>query len=377
MAYDGMHNAMTNQANKQTGALHRFGLTGALVVAVCLAAGATFLDYGVDANLPWPVSSNTTIAAKHCGGTVLAGTGSTGQFTLTLPAVTGFPSNCSVLIKNGDTKNGKTLSGFPADLNTILYPSQSLGVKIVDGAWWSFYNPGPRLVPRGGVQLYASPSGNDTNDCLTPGTACTLKGVCSFRSRFATYFSGHIAINLADGTYSSIDANRALCTVEGNQGGSSSALTQLFGNCATPTNVVLAVPDKSLGINASDGGEVASQCLEFTGGNNSIGIQATQFAVADMTNVYWGLWGDNGVHLALGRNASGNVSSETILAGAAFHWNFSTGATFVAGKTVSIPSAVSFGGVAFLVATGNVTIDLTAVTISGAGVAGTTGKRAV
>ena len=128
----------------------------------------------------------------------------------------------------------------------------------------------------GGVQLYASPSGNDTNDCLTPDTACTLKGACSFRSRFATYFSGHIAINLADDTYSSTDANRALCTVEGNQG------------------------------------------------------------------------------------ASGNVSSETILAGAAFHWNFSTGATFATAKTISIPSAVSFAGGAFLAATGNVTIDLTA-----------------
>ena len=132
-----MDDAMTNQANKQTGLLRRFGLTGAIIVAACLGAGATFLGYGVDANLPWPVTANTTIAAKHCGGTVLAGTGSTGQFTLTLPAVTGFPSNCSVLIKNGDTTNGKILSGFPSDLNSILYPQQSVGVKIVNAAWQS------------------------------------------------------------------------------------------------------------------------------------------------------------------------------------------------------------------------------------------------
>ena len=111
MAYDGMDNAMTNQANKQAGVLRRFGLTGAIIVAASLAAGATFLGYGVDANLPWPVTSNTTIAAKYCGGTVLAGTGSTGQFTLTLPAVTGFPSNCSVLIKNGDSDERKDSVG--------------------------------------------------------------------------------------------------------------------------------------------------------------------------------------------------------------------------------------------------------------------------
>ena len=73
MDYDGTHKAMTNQASKQAGVLRRFGLMGAVIVAACLAAGATFLGYGVDANLPWPVTANTTIAAKYCGGTVLAG----------------------------------------------------------------------------------------------------------------------------------------------------------------------------------------------------------------------------------------------------------------------------------------------------------------
>ena len=179
---------MTIEAFKRNYVTRRVGTCGTIVIVACLLTGATVLDLGVDANAAWPVTSDTTIVPKHCQGTILAGTGSTGQFTLTLPAVAGFPPNCSVLIKNGDTKNGKRLSGFPADLNTILYPSQSVGVKIVAGAWQSFYNPGPWLVPRGGVQLYANPAGNDTNDCLTRGTACTLKGACSFRSRFATYF---------------------------------------------------------------------------------------------------------------------------------------------------------------------------------------------
>ena len=98
-----MDDAMTNQANKQFGLLRRFGLAGAAIVAACLATGATFLGYGIDANLPWPVTSNTTIAAKYCGGTVQAGTGSTGFFTITVPGVSGFPSNCVVNIANGDT----------------------------------------------------------------------------------------------------------------------------------------------------------------------------------------------------------------------------------------------------------------------------------
>jgi hypothetical protein len=171
MAYDGMDNAMTNEANKQAGVLRRLGLIGAVIVTACLATGATFLGYGVDANLPWPVTANTTIAAKYCGGTVLAGTGSTGQFTLTLPAVTGFPSNCSVLIKNGDTTNGKFLSGFPSDLNSILYPQQSVGVKIVNAAWQTFYNPGrwnlsPSLPP---PTIYINGNSGTTNNTTAAG----------------------------------------------------------------------------------------------------------------------------------------------------------------------------------------------------------------
>jgi len=165
-----MDDTMTNQANKQSGALRRFGLAGAVIAAACLAAGATFLGYGVDANLPWPVTANTTIAAKYCGGTVLAGTGSTGQFTLTLPAVTGFPSNCSVLIKNGDSTNGKILSGFPSDLNSILWPQQSVGVKIVNGAWQTFYSPGRwNIIPGSPPTIYVNGNTGTTNNTTAAG----------------------------------------------------------------------------------------------------------------------------------------------------------------------------------------------------------------
>src|ERR1700685_2063833 len=243
MDYDGTHNAMTNQANKQPGLLRRLGTAGAIIVAACLAAAATFLGYGVDANLPWPVTTNTTIAPKYCGGTVLAGTGSTGQFTLTLPAVTGFPSNCSVLMKNGDVGNGKILSGFPSDLNSVLYPQQSVGVKIVNGAWQAFYNPGPWYAPPGGVALYVSPSGSDSNDCLTTGTACTLPGACTNRRNFNTARSGGVTINLASGTYSTTDANNELCGIYGNAGGTAPALTSLIGlsTSGSPGNTIFAV----------------------------------------------------------------------------------------------------------------------------------------
>lgn len=182
MAYDGMDNAMTNQANKQTGVLRRFGLTGAAIVAACLATGATFLGYGVDANLPWPVTASTTIAAKYCGGTVLAGTGSTGFFTITVPGVSGFPSNCVMNITNGDTtalrgKGIAGLSGSGCSTQNILWPGQTCKIGIVNGTWAVLSRPGRwRPPPTFGTQLnfYSDyVNGSDTagaTDGLAPGT---------------------------------------------------------------------------------------------------------------------------------------------------------------------------------------------------------------
>src|SRR5580700_5500824 len=319
MAYDGMDNAMTNAANKQPGLLRRFGLTGAIIVAACLATGATFLGYGVDANLPWPVTSNTTIAAEYCGGTVLAGTGSTGQFTLTLPAVTGFPSNCSVLIKNGDSTNGKILSGFPSDLYAMLWPKQSVGVKIVNGAWQTFYNPGPYLVPAGGTTIYASPTGNDANDGLTASTPRSFAGACAERSQFVT-FLGAVAIQLADGTYGTA-VNGALCTINGNSGGSSSQLTSIQGNATTPTNVILSVPAGANGVVIQDGAEAGINNLEIAAVNGAgPGIQCRQLVVCDYSNIYWGTWGNSGSHVAAD-GARVNPGNETLLANGLLHWN--------------------------------------------------------
>lgn len=365
MAYDGMDNAMTNQANKQSGLLRRFGLTGAVIVAACLAAGATFLGYGVDANLPWPVTSNTTIAAKYCGGTVLAGTGSTGQFTLTLPAVTGFPSNCSVLIKNGDSTNTKTLSGFPADLYATLWPKQSVGVKIVNGAWQTFYNPGAYL-PVNGITLYASPSG--TGDCLSAATACTLPTACLAVKQIAA-FLGSPNIVLAHGIYSMADVSNNQCSVSGNVGGSSSLLTSINGDAANPTAVVIAIQSGQNGFVIQDGGEAGINNLEITNVNGGgPGILCRQNAVCDYSNITWGSWGNSGSHLAVtGVAASANPGNETLANNTSFvvHWNVSGGASLQAGGTTTIGSSVSWSA-SFALAN-NASLDLSSWTLAGTG----------
>jgi hypothetical protein len=345
-----------------------------LFAVAALVMGQTFLGYGVDANIPFVVTGNTTIAKDHCQGTILAGTGSTGQFTLTLPAVTGFPSNCSVLVKNGDTTNGKILSGFPLASSPILWPKQTIGVKIVNGVWHGFYNPGAYIVPPGGTTIFASPSGVDTNDGLTASTPVTFSGACSLRTQFATFF-GAITIKLADGTYST-PVNGALCVIQGNAGGSSLLLTSIQGNSVTPTNVVLAPPSGSGGIIVQDIGEAGINNLEITAVNGSgPGIQCRQLAVCDYNNITWGAWGNSGAHLSVTGGASANPGNETLLANGIVHWNLSDGAHLTAGGTTTIPSAVDFSAGAFLQAV-NSNVDVGSWTLTGSGVAGTTGQRA-
>jgi hypothetical protein len=142
---------------------------------------AQFVGPGVDANILNTQTSNYTVALSDCGKTIELGTGSTGLFTLTLPVVAGFSSNCSVLIKNADTTRGKIMSGFPTDIASILWPQQSVGVKIVNGAWESFYQPG-RWRPTSTAELYVDPvNGNDANDGLATLTGAfrTIQGALS------------------------------------------------------------------------------------------------------------------------------------------------------------------------------------------------------
>jgi hypothetical protein len=151
----------------------------AMLSWVSVAHGQGFLGAGVDTNAVVVVTSNTTVNATHCGKTIEAGTGSTGFFTLTLPGISGLPTNCVAVIKNGDTARGKLLSGFPSDIPNILWPSQTLKIGIVNGAWATLKPQGRWLAQSQIVLNTNHGSGSDTNnDCLGTGSgACaTLAG---------------------------------------------------------------------------------------------------------------------------------------------------------------------------------------------------------
>lgn len=149
---------------------------------------------GVDANTLNTVTANYTIQTSDCGSTIQAGTGATGLFTITLPAVSGFSAICTINIKNGNsgtTGRGQVLAGFPADLNNVLWPTQALTVKIVNGVWATINNPGRWLIP-GSRELCVRQDGSSVTDGLGDGTVAAdcLNLIQTAVTRIGTQWDG-------------------------------------------------------------------------------------------------------------------------------------------------------------------------------------------
>jgi hypothetical protein len=261
--------------------------------------------------------------------------------------------------------------------SALVAPGIAKDLPMYNNAGTGLVDSTVPLAPAGVQNLYASPTGNDTNNtCMASGSPCTLKGACSARVGIATFLvRSNAIINLADGTYNSVDGNNALCTVNGNQGGSSTQLTTIIGNCSTPANVILAIPAGDTGIFTKDGGEASLQCATITGGNGSFGVSAAQFSIVDLTNITWGAWGSSGRHISASLGGVVNVNGETFTANIGFHAVVSGGSNLNIQGTLTINSAVVWGN-AFLSVTG-ATANLGSATFAGAGVAGTTGPRTI
>ena len=176
------------------------GLSGGTITT----SGTITTAAGVPANILNTQTSNYSIATTDCGKTIQAGTGSTGPFTVTLPAVAGFSSNCVVTIKNGDTARAKFLSGFPSDLLARLMPLQATEVGIINGAWVTLKNPG-QWMPLSAVTIFVDNiNGSDSNDCLAAGSgnAClTPAGALSVLSTYINNVNGVTIQWTASGSY--------------------------------------------------------------------------------------------------------------------------------------------------------------------------------
>lgn len=286
------------------------------------------------------------------------------------------PGDCpqfssTTIIKDG----GFNCNGGPGG---TLQPGQVLGNNGTSAGPAAPVSVWGGVATPGNATLYASPTGNDTNNnCLSSGSPCTLKGACLERARIATFLTNATTINIADGTYSSTDGNGALCTIFGNSGGSSSSLTFLVGNCTTPANVILQIPSNSIGVFTKDLGETEIECLHLTGApasNGNIGVSGAQFSVVDIINVTFdGTWGANSVHYQFSQSASLNVDQgETIGSNFNIHFRLSGNANLSATSTTTCTVTPTF---TTLLSTADAYVNLSSWSSSGCG--GSTGTKAV
>lgn len=142
-------------------------------------APSTGVFINIDSNVLNSQVANYTVATTDCSKTIQLGTGSTGFFSLTFPSVSGFPATCSLKVIDSDTARGKRIIGLTGI--SKLYPAQTFGAKIVNGAWALFDKP-PRFLVSGSLTIFFDKDrGTDTNDCLAVGTgACATSSQAMF-----------------------------------------------------------------------------------------------------------------------------------------------------------------------------------------------------
>jgi hypothetical protein len=162
-------------------------------------------------------TANYTIANSDCGKTVQAGTGSSGLFTLTLPATAGFPAGCIVGVVNGDNTRGKKLSGFPNGLVSpnILWPLKTFTVQVINGGWTLIDGDGRWVFPAAAGSPFPNAANtqtvfvggtgsNDGNDGLAAGVGAfaTLQAAVNAAAQYFDLAGQNLVFQIADGTYS-------------------------------------------------------------------------------------------------------------------------------------------------------------------------------
>jgi hypothetical protein len=225
---------------------------------------------GISANILNTVIANYTIATSDCGKTIQAGTGVTGLFNIILPVVTGFPTNCVVSVVNGDNGRGKALSGFPSDVNPILWPGQTLQVSIINGIWKTTTNPGRWRLTANTSFFIDGSLGSDSNDGLASGAGGAMLSMMAFNNIVTKQLDTQnviVTLSFAAGqTWNNLVLN--VNTVGG-------GTVSLLGNGGTLNSSVsntaaLQVFAPTNGVFANVGGVVQGFTVTCSGGGNGI-----------------------------------------------------------------------------------------------------------
>lgn len=284
---------------------------------------------GIDANVLNAQTANYTIAATDCGKTVQAGTGSTGQFTLTLPSVSGFAATCSVAIKNGDTSRGKILSGFPADFGgsqNVLWPLQSGTVKIVNGAWSTGVAPGIWNQATSQQLNVDHTLGSDSNnDCLgavgTSGACATLIHAFQlFQTTVKVPLTGTPTIQTDCGFREDVPGNFLGPAASGPGG-----VVAIIGNNASPASCTWT----SAGWGVDDGAAISLQGIRTANAaSNQTWVTVGKLGLLAVLNIVFGP-----------ATTTGSAHVQLTGAGANFVWD---GGIYQVGDAICAPNCMKY-----------------------------------
>lgn len=175
-------------------------------------------------------------------------------------------------------------------------------------------------------------------------------------------------VHVADGTYSA--GATLLDRVVGN------VEIVIRGNTSTPANCIISVGNAGTCFFAKDDGVFDVDGFTLQGGTGAIGLHSGQFGIIDCgANMRFGAMA-SGIHIQIDQNASFNaLGSYAIVGNAATHIGITTGAVgdFSNATAVSIGSARAF--TTFLDISYGAKGKFGTFGVTGAGVAGTTGRR--
>lgn len=145
-------------------------------------SGSSFLAFFGVANPTVAATkvANYTADTTNCKQTVPLG--GNAQFTLTVPAASGFPAACEIYVVNvdafGSGRGKKMAINGVAWPHQVLYPGMSFTLRNVNSSWQVFGLPARVKIPGGTFNLFTDfANGNDANDGLAAGAGNAKKTV--------------------------------------------------------------------------------------------------------------------------------------------------------------------------------------------------------
>lgn len=330
--------------------------------ALTLLPGDSSIGIATTAFVNPPVNTQTVnylATSTDCGRVIQAGTGTSGQFGVFLPAAASVPVGCQLTVKNQDTTRAKILVGFPADVETRLWPLQAITVKTVNGVWSSISKPTRWLLPVGGVPFFIdNVLGSDSNDGLAAG-AGAFASWNAFNSTLFNFIDTQqqdVIVTLAAGqSWSNF-------TMTGGPVGAGTITLNLNGNTLTGTG-----GNSAMTVFSGPQGNVLANAILFlrngtitcTGGGNGVLNVGGNVGVLD--GITMGacpggahFWTDSPIARTL---VEGNY---TISGGASYHWvaangghsDFDTpGVTITLTGTPNFTSAFAYSHIAGILIT--------------------------